>query len=106
MAFALSALARIQAETPEVMFQAAAARLGEAETLLENGQWDGAVYLAGYVAEMLLKVAFCNLDPAFRSSDIVSSAFGPAADIWRGPSHLVALPPLHKHNLLFWETVL
>ncbi len=106
MPIVLSALSRVQAETPAVMLQAAEARLQEAETLFAAQHWDGAVYLAGYVAEMLLKFAFCNLDPAFPVGNAVSSAFGPAVDLWRGPSRLIPLPPLHAHNLLFWETVL
>ena len=59
---ALSVLGRFQAETPTSMLQAAEARLLEAEALLSIQQWDGTVYLAGYVAEMLLKVAYCNLE--------------------------------------------
>lgn len=65
MSLALPVLARFQAETPGVMRQAAQARLLEATALVEAGQWDGAVYLAGYVAEMLLKVAYCDLESSF-----------------------------------------
>lgn len=69
MSLVLSALARFQAETPGVMRQAAQARLLEANALVEAGQWDGAVYLAGYVAEMLLKVAYCDLTPPFLQTE-------------------------------------
>lgn len=106
MLLSLPVLSRVQPETPAVMLQAAEARSREAEALLAAQQWDGAVYLAGYVAEMLLKVAFCNLDPAFSATDTVSSAFGPAATLWRGPARSVSLPPSYKHNLPFWEAVL
>ena len=106
MLLSLPVLARTQTETPAVMLQAAEARLRECEVLLAAQQWDGAVYLAGYVAEMLLKVAFCNLDRAFSASDDVSSAFGLAVSLWRGPSRSIPLPPQYKHSLLFWETVL
>ena len=106
MLLSLPVLARTQAETPTVMLQAAEARLRECEALLAAQQWDGAIYLAGYVAEMLLKVAFCNLDRAFSASDTVSSAFGLVVDLYRGPSRLIPLPPQYKHNLLFWETAL
>jgi HEPN domain-containing protein len=34
-------------------------RLGDAEALLKAKRWNGAIYLAGYVIECLLKVAVC-----------------------------------------------
>ena len=106
MLLSLPVLARTQAETPTIMLQAAEARLREAEVLFKAQEWDGVVYLAGYVAEMLLNVAFCNLDRAFPVNDPVSSTFGLAVNLWRGPGRLIPLPPQYKHNLLFWETVL
>lgn len=106
MPLSLPVLARIQAETPTVMLQAAEARLREAETLLENGRWDGAVYLAGYVAEMLLKVAFCNLDPTFPINGTVDSVFGPARVLWQSLAPGQPLPFQHKHSLQFWEQAL
>lgn len=106
MLLALPALARVQAETPAVMLQAAEARLREAEALLSVQEWDGAVYLAGYVAEMLLKIAYCNLEPSFPANGTVDFIFGPAATLWKSIVPGVTLPFQHKHNLLFWEQVL
>ena len=83
MSLALPALARFQAETPSVMCQAAQTRLLEATALVEAGQWDGAVYLAGYVAEMLLKVAYCDLEPSFPANGTVDAVFGPARTLWQ-----------------------
>lgn len=103
----LPLLARMQAETPDVMLSAAQTRLQEAEALLSCKQWDGAVYLAGYAAEMLLKVACCRLDPAFPAGGTVGDIFGPAATLWRSlfPSG-TSLPSQWKHDLSFWEDVL
>lgn len=106
MSLVLSALARFQAETPGVMRQAAQARLLEATALIEAGQWDGAVYLAGYVAEMLLKVAYCDLELSFPANGLVEAIFGPARTLWKSIVPGATLPFQHKHSLLFWEQVL
>ncbi len=106
MLLALPVLARIQAETPDVMLQAAEARLRECEALLAAQEWDGSVYLAGYVAEMLLKVAYCRIDPAFPVNGLVDTIFGPAVKLWKTLVPGATLPFQHKHNLLFWEQVL
>ncbi len=106
MLLSLPVLARVQAETPAVMLQAAEARLREAEVLLASQRWDGSVYLAGYVAEMLLKVAYCHLEPSFPANGTVDFIFGPAAKLWKSIVPGVTLPVQHKHNLLFWEQVL
>lgn len=106
MPLILPAVSRFQAETPAVMLLAAGARLAEAEALLEAHQWDGSVYLAGYVAEMLLKIAYCRLDPTFPLGGTVSYVFGPARAVWNSLTPMSSLPDQHKHSLLFWETVL
>ena len=36
-------------------------RLAEAKSLLENGYYDGASYLAGYALEMALKARICKI---------------------------------------------
>ena len=106
MPLALPVLARLQAETPAVMLRAAEGRLWEAEALLNAQQWDGTLYLAGYVAGMLLKVAYCNLEPTFPINGTVDIIFGPAATLWRSLVPGASLPFQHKHSILFWEQVL
>lgn len=106
MLLALPVLARFQPETPAVMLQAAEARLREAEVLLSLQECDGAIYLAGYVAEMLLKIAYCNLESSFPANGTVDFIFGPAATLWKSIIPGKTLPFQHKHNLLFWEQVL
>ena len=106
MPLTLPVIARFRAETPALMLQAAEARLIEAEALSKAEQWDGAVYLAGYVAEMLLKVAYCQLDPTFPVTGTVDYIFGPAKTVWNSLVPVSQLPYQHKHSLLFWEAVL
>ena len=40
-------------------------RLAEAKILLDNGQWDGAYYLAGYAVECALKACIAKLTKEF-----------------------------------------
>ena len=55
------------------MLSAAEARLREAEALFAKGEWNGTIYLCGYVVEMALKVAFCRIDPTFQETDLVET---------------------------------
>lgn len=50
-------------ETLQEVYLAAESRYRKGCFLLDGGQWDGGIYLLGYVAEILLKLAYCRLDP-------------------------------------------
>ena len=93
-------------ETVEEMQKAAQARLPEGEALVALGHWDGGIYLLGYVAEMVLKVAYCRLDPTLSTTTVVKDVFGIAAGQWRGLFRNINLPRNYSHDILFWEVVL
>ena len=92
-------------ETVEEMQKAVRPRLVEGEALVALGHWDGGIYLLGYVAEMVLKVAYCRLDPTLSSTTVVKDVFGVAAGQWRGLFR-TNLPRNYAHDVLFWEVVL
>ncbi len=65
----MSLVARLSIdETVEEMMKAADARLAEGEALVDGGYSDAGIYLLGYVAEMVLKTAYCRVDPAVNIS--------------------------------------
>lgn len=87
------------------MHKAVRPRLVEGEALVALGHWDGGIYLLGYVAEMVLKIAYCRLDPTLSSTTVVKDVFGVAAGQWRGLFR-TNLPKNYVHDVLFWEVVL
>ena len=92
-------------ETVGDMLQASQARFEEGLVLIDAGHLDGGIYLLGYAAEMILKVAFCRMDTTVRPTVTVRSSFPDAVQCWRA---LFATPPRngYEHNLIFWEAVL
>src|SRR5580658_5603332 len=72
----LRSLISTSLETISDFVLAAQDRYEEAETLLQNDQFDGAVYLLGYAAEMWLKVSCLRLQQ-LRPSDPVRPALAP-----------------------------
>lgn len=82
---------------------AAEERFLDAQELLARGHGTGATYLAGYVAEMLLKSAVFLFDGA-RPSDLVYPRLGPAKK-WAQRS-LPGLPFTSYHDVWFWAHVL
>lgn len=92
-------------ETVGDMLQAADARYAEGVTLINAGHRDGGIYVLGYVAEMVLKVSFCRMDPTTSPSASVRDRFGVAVQHWRSLFN-TAPPAGYEHSLLFWETVL
>lgn len=92
-------------ETLEEMQKAAPARLADGEALVEAGFWDGGIYLLGYTAEMVLKIAYCRLDPTLLPTTVVKDVFGTATQQWRN-LFFTAPPKQFAHNVIFWETVL
>lgn len=46
--------------TPDILKRIAEIRLNEARLLFENGYYDGAIYLCGYVVEAALKAMVCK----------------------------------------------
>lgn len=92
-------------ETASDMLLSANARYEEGLALLAAGYRDGGLYLMGYAAEMILKTAFCRIDPTALPYVTVRSRFGIAERHWPGVSAL-PLPSGYEHSLIFWETVL
>lgn len=92
-------------ETVEEMQKAVRPRLVEGEALVELGLWDGGIYLLGYTAEMVLKIAYCRLDPTLPPTTVVKDVFGVAAGQWRGLFR-TSPPRNYAHDVLFWEVVL
>lgn len=92
-------------ETLEEMQKAASARLAEGEALVGMEFWDAGIYLLGYTAEMVLKTAYCRLDPTLSAGTVVKDVFGTATQQWRNLFH-TSPPRQYGHDVLFWETVL
>ena len=63
-------------ERKTVLFHVANERLRDANVLLKQKRYNGAVYLGGYVVECLLKVAICvhlnqdNLPATYRTHEL------------------------------------
>lgn len=85
-------------ETVAEMYLAADARYAEGLILHRAGQHDAAIYLWGYTAEILLKLAYCRLEPSFQISDIAATRFGPLHTLWRSlfPGSRLDLHDLHS----------
>lgn len=92
-------------ETVSDMLLASNARYEEGLALLDAGYQDGGIYLLGYVAEMILKTAFCQIDTTAPLYVTVESRFGIAERHWPRVSSLPR-PSGYKHSLIFWEAVL
>ncbi len=87
--------------------KAADARLTEGEALVDGGYPDAGIYLLGYAAEMVLKTAYCRVDPAVNiSKDLIADRFGSAATQWKSLFPGQPLPKQRGHDLLFWHLVL
>ena len=82
---------------------AAEERFLDAQMLLARGHGTGATYVAGYVAEMLLKSAVFLFDGA-RPSDMIYPRLSPVKK-WAQKS-LPAIPFTNYHDVLFWAWVL
>lgn len=70
-------------KTLQEMYLAADYRYREGRFLVEQGQFDAGIYLLGYSAEMLLKLAYCRLDPAVSLTDLVAGRLVVAEIHWR-----------------------
>jgi hypothetical protein len=81
----MSLVARFQQspETISEMEKAALSRFREGQFLVQSGWYDSGIYLLGYVAEMLLKTAYCRVDPQVRRNFLVASRLTPARRYWR-----------------------
>jgi hypothetical protein len=86
-------------ETLQSFMLAADERYFDATELLVLGRTTGAVYLVGYVAEMLLKHAALRLGNV-RPGDEVGALMGPAMKWAR--RLLPTIDPEGKHSLWFW----
>ncbi len=103
----MSLVSRLAAlETVGDMFQAINARFEEATILIDAGYPDGGIYLFGYTAEMILKVAFCRVDATSPPSLTVRSRFADAVQRWQSRTRSNSAPRGYEHSLIFWETVL
>lgn len=87
-------------ETLQTLVLAAEERYFDAAELLARGRTTGAVYLAGFVAEMLLKHAAFRLQGAGPSAR-VGALFGPTMKKW-AKRLLPTIDPEQKHSLWFW----
>jgi hypothetical protein len=82
---------------------AAEERFLDAEELLVRGNATGATYLAGYVAEIVLKYAVFRFDGA-ALHDVTTARLAP---VKRWAQHsLPGIPFTSYHNVLFWAHVL
>ena len=70
-------------ETLQEMYLAAEHRYKEGSLLLSIGELDAAIYLLGYSAEMLLKLAYCRLDSTIGLTDLVMGRLVVAEARWR-----------------------
>lgn len=93
-------------ETVGDMLQASHVRFEEGMTLMDAGHLDGGIYLLGYVAEMILKIAFCRMDATMPPTITVRSKFPDAVTHWRSHTGATSPPRGYEHSFIFWETVL
>ncbi len=90
-------------ETLQEMEFAAEDKYWEGIELLSSGRGGGGVYLLGYVAEMLLKIAYFRFIGA-RPADRVGAYLGPARNAGR-----LLIPGIDReqyHSLRFWASLL
>jgi hypothetical protein len=92
-------------ETVQEQELAAQERFLEALELLTAGYPDGAVYLFGYVAEMLLKNAYFLLTGA-RPADLVGPRLAPARNAADRFNRLRGISHEHYHSIRFWSYLL
>jgi hypothetical protein len=81
----MSLVTRFQ-QSPETISEvekAALSRFREGEFLVKSGMFDSGIYLLGYSAEMLLKTAYCRVDPQVRRNFLVAARMTPARRYWR-----------------------
>jgi hypothetical protein len=90
-------------ETISDFAAAAAQKFHEGIELGMAGRGGAAIYLMGYSAEMLLKVACFRFDGA-TPADLVAPRLAPAKN-WL-QARLPALPHEGYHSLMFWSTYL
>jgi hypothetical protein len=103
----LRTLFQASAETEAEISAAAEERWAAAQSLLATGRFGDAVYLYGYVAEMLLKRAnYLYLVRTSRAAlaDTVPSVFSPARS--RGQTLIPGISPEGFHSLRFWAMLL
>lgn len=92
-----------QPETLQEMELAAEDKYWEGLELMVTGRGGGGIYLMGYVAEMLLKIAYFRFTDA-RPADHVPSRLGPART---AGNHLIpGIGHENYHSLRFWALLL
>ena len=92
-----------ETETPQLLELALIDRFNSANTLLAQSEWDAAIYLYGYVAEMVLKTAYFRIvgnNPA----DPVSAMLRPARNA--GNRLIPGIADESYHSLRFWSELL
>jgi hypothetical protein len=104
-------LATIEEQTWLTMLSAADRRFEDAESLYREGgvHFAGAVYMYGYVVEMILKAAYFQAD-GYDSQDVVGelckrpyALFSSAGDeVWTGRPHPLLGRSEKGHDLLAW----
>ncbi len=92
-----------EGETPQLLELALEDRFKAAKELLARGEWDAAIYLFGYVAEMTLKVAYF-LYIGNRSTDSVVAMLAPARS--EGVRLTLGIDHESYHSLRFWSELL
>lgn len=91
-------------ETVQDLEQAALDRLAEAKELVAAGQTTGAAYLAGYVAEMVLKMATFRIN-GHLPNDAVRPLLAPARHRAKA-AYGDGLDHHNFHSVLFWALLL
>lgn len=92
-------------ETLQDIVDAAACRLTDAESLLARGRTTGSVYVAGYVSEISLKVAFSHLAGMSVSPRLQQTALVRAEARRYAVSKEQRLDPEGLHSLMWWSNV-
>ena len=90
-------------ETVNDLVLAAEERYWDAYELAVQGRHFAAIYVAGFTAEMLLKVAGFRFDGAF-PGDAIQPRLGPAKTY--GAAKFPAVGPESYHSLRFWTAFL
>ena len=70
-----------ETETPQLLELAMEDRYVTASALLARGEWDGAIYLLGYVGEIVLKTAYFRLRGESLASPISAMLFAARSHI-------------------------
>ena len=90
-------------ETPQVVELALIDRYASAQQLMLVEEWDAAIYIFGYVAEMVLKTAYFRVR-GNNPSDTVALMLSPAKT--RGQQIIPDIAHENYHSLDFWSALL